>query len=68
MSDYHAAIVTRCDSRADFGASPCCGYSAAGEPFDAYPYNGYSVTVESLFDVVFSYCAFIQGAADYVTY
>ena len=25
---YHAAIVTRCDSRADFGACPCSSYSA----------------------------------------
>ena len=34
--------VTRCDSRADFDACPCCGYSATGEPFGAYPYSGYS--------------------------
>ena len=42
MSGYHAAIVTRCDSRANFGACPCCGYSAASELFDAYPCSGYS--------------------------
>ena len=30
MLGCHAATVTRCDSRADFGACPCCGYSAAG--------------------------------------
>ena len=44
MSGYHAATVTRCDSRANFGACPCCGYSAAGEPFDAYPCSCYSAT------------------------
>ena len=37
MLGCHIATVTRCDSRADFGACPCCGYSAAGEPFGACP-------------------------------
>jgi len=37
MSGYHAATVTRCDSKADFGICPYCGYSAAGEPFGVYP-------------------------------
>ena len=49
MSGYPAATVTRCDSRADFGACPCCGYSAAGEPFGAYLCRGYSVAVGSPF-------------------
>ena len=35
MSGCHAATVTRCDSMADFGAYPYCGYSVAGKPFDA---------------------------------
>ena len=42
MSGYHAATVTRCDSRTDFGVCPCYGYSAAGEPFSACPCSGYS--------------------------
>ena len=42
MLDYHVTTVTKCDSRADFGACPCCGYSAAGEPFDACPCRDYS--------------------------
>ena len=49
MSGCHAATVTRCDSRADFGACPCCGYSAAGEPFGACPYSCCSATAGSLF-------------------
>ena len=44
MSGYHATTVTRCDSRANFSACPCFGYSAAGEPFDACPCRGYSAT------------------------
>ena len=28
------------------GACPCCGYSAAEEPFDACPYSGYSAAGE----------------------
>ena len=31
MPGCHAATMTTCDSRADFGTCPCCGYSAAGE-------------------------------------
>ena len=42
MSGCHVAIVTRCDSRADFAASPSCGYSAVGEPFGACRCSGYS--------------------------
>ena len=38
----NAAIVTRCDGRADFGACPCCDYSAVGEPFVACPCRDYS--------------------------
>ena len=49
MPGCHAATVTRCDSRADFGTYPCCGYSAAGEPFGACPYNGYSAAVGETF-------------------
>ena len=49
MSCCHAAIVTRCDSRADFGFCPCCGYSAAGEPFGACPCRGYSAAAEEPF-------------------
>jgi len=49
MSGYHAAILTRCDSRADFGSCHCCGYSAAGEPFGACPCNGYSQQQGALF-------------------
>ena len=49
MSGSHAAIVTRCDSRADFGACPCYGYSAAGEPFGACPCSCYSATAGSPF-------------------
>ena len=49
MSGCHAAIVTRCDSRADFGACLCCGYSAVGEPFGAYPCSCYSATTGSPF-------------------
>ena len=45
MLGYHAATVTRYDSMTDFGACLCCGYSAAGEPFGAYPYRGYSAAV-----------------------
>ena len=42
MLGCHAATVTRSDSRADFGACPCCGYSASGVPFGACPYHSYS--------------------------
>ena len=48
MSDCHAATVTRCDSKADFGACSCSGYIAAGEPFDVCPCSGYSAAVRSL--------------------
>jgi len=41
--------MTRCDSRADFDACPCCGYSAAGEPFGACPCRGYSATAREPF-------------------
>ena len=44
MSGRHAVTVTRCDSRTDFDVCPCYGYSATGEPFDAYPYRGYSAS------------------------
>ena len=37
MLGYQAATVTTCDNRADFCVCPCCGYSAAGEPFGACP-------------------------------
>jgi len=63
MPGCHAATVTRCDSRADFGACPCCGYSAAGEPFDACPCSGYSVTAGSLFDAAFPCYVFTQGSS-----
>ena len=49
MLGYHAAIVTRCDSRANFDACPCYGYSAAG--FSACPCCGYSATAGSHFGV-----------------
>ena len=49
MLDCHAAILTRCDSRADFGVCPCCGYSVAGEPFDACPCSSYSAAAGSPF-------------------
>ena len=39
---------------------PACGYSPAGEPFDACLYIDYSTTVGSLFGVVFPCCVFIQ--------
>ena len=61
MSCCHVATVTRCDSRADFGACPYCGYSASGEPFDACPCCGYSATAGSLFGAVFPCCVFTQG-------
>ena len=49
--------MTRCDSRADFGACPCCGYSVAGKPFGACPYRSYSA---------YPCHAYIDGrAADY---
>ena len=34
--------MTRCDSRANFGTCPCCGYSAAWKHFGACPYHGYN--------------------------
>ena len=37
MSDYHAATVTRCDSRAGFGSYIYCGYSAAKSVFRHLP-------------------------------
>ena len=49
MSGCHAATVTRCDSRTDFGACPCCDYSAAGEPFGVCPCRGYSATAREPF-------------------
>ena len=58
--------VTRCDSRADFDACPCCGYSVTGEPFGTCPCSGYSATAGSLsvsVPVVRSY----RGAGDYLT-
>ena len=68
MSGCHAATVTRCDSRADFGACPCCGYSAAGEPFSACPCNCYSAIAGSPFRRRLSLpCIHTRGAADYLT-
>jgi len=49
MPGCQAVTVTRCDSMADFGAYPYCGYSAAGEPFGACPCNGYSQQQGALF-------------------
>ena len=63
MSDRHAATVSRCDSRTDLGTCPCCGYSAAGEPFGACPFYGYSTTAGSLFSAVFSCRAFALGSS-----
>ena len=60
MSGCHAATVTRCDSRADFDVCPCCGYSAAGEPFGAYPCRDYSVAAGSPFGACLCR-AFTQG-------
>ena len=51
MSGYHAATVTRCDSRANSGIYPCRGYSAAGELFGACPYSGYSAATGNPFGV-----------------
>ena len=42
---------------------PACGYSAAGEPFDACLCSGYSITAEGLFDAVFLCCVFIQESS-----
>ena len=50
MAGYHAAAVTKCDSRADFGDCPGCGYSAVGESFDACPCCDYSAAIGSPFD------------------
>jgi len=58
--------VTRCDSRADFDACPCCGYSAAGEPFGACPCSSYSATAGSLSTSVPAVRSY-RGAADYIT-
>ena len=41
MSGCHVATVTRCDSKTDFDADPCCAYSATGKPFGACPCRGY---------------------------
>ena len=41
----HASTMTRCDSRANFGACTCCGYNATGEPFCACPCSSYSIAV-----------------------
>ena len=40
---------------------PACGYSAAGEPFGACLYSGYSTIAGSLFGAAFPYRVFIQG-------
>ena len=42
---------------------PTCGYSAAGEPFGACLYNGYSTTAGGLFGTAFPYCVFTQGSS-----
>ena len=44
MSGCYAAIVTRYDSRTDFGAYLCGGYGVAGAPFDVCFCSGYSAT------------------------
>ena len=62
MSGCNAVIVTRCDSRTDFGACPCYGYSVAGEPFGVCPCCVYSTTAGSLFSAAFPYRAFTQGS------
>ena len=68
MSGYHAAIVTRCDSRTDFDTCPCCGYSAAGEPFGACPCSCYSGTAGSPFRRRLSLpYIHTRGVADYLT-
>ena len=66
MTGCHAATVTRCDSRADFDVCPCCGYSAAGKPFGACPYNSYSTTAGSLSTSVPAVRSY-KEAADYLT-
>ena len=69
MSGYHAATMTRCDSRADFGTCPYYGYSAAGEPFIACPCSCYSATARSPFRRRLSLpCVHIRGAAGYLTF
>ena len=49
MLGCHAATVTRCDSRSDFGAYPCYGYSAAEKPFDTCLCRGYSIAAREPF-------------------
>jgi len=66
MPGCQATTVTRCDSRADFGACLCCGYSAAGEPFGACPCNSYSAAAGSLSALVPAVRSY-RGAADYLT-
>ena len=51
MLGYHAVIVTRYDSRVDFNAYPCCGYSTAREPFDVSPCSGYSAAAGEPFQI-----------------
>ena len=66
MPGCQAATVTRCDSRADFGACPCCGYSAIGEPFGACPCRSYSATAGEPFRRLPLPCTG-KEAADYFT-
>ena len=63
MSGYHSATVTRCDSRTAFGACPCYGYSAAGEPFGACPCSCYNATAGEggLYNTVCPDRVFTQG-------
>ena len=39
---------------------PACGYSAAGEPFGACLYSGYSTTAGGIFGAAFPSCVFTQ--------
>ena len=66
MSGCHIATVTRCDSRADFDACPCYGYSVVGESFDVCPYSGYSAAAGSLSTPVPAAHSY-RGTADYLT-
>jgi len=66
MSGCHAVIVTRCYSRADFGACPYGGYSVAGKSFSACPCSSYSTTAGSLSAHVPAARSY-RRVADYIT-
>ena len=61
MSGYHAATVTRCDSRTDFSAGPVMATVRQVSLAAPAPATATVQQQGALFGAAFSCCAFTQG-------